>query len=110
MEEFRNPFEYDAAANLPSDMLKEVYIEDYNHSRFILSNRNIYLLGERGSGKSMMLLYNSFKIKSTDNEGIEDLDYVGIHIPCKQPLFLKSEHELCNDEVKAKLLSEHYLV
>jgi len=113
MSEFNNPFEYDAAANLPLEVIEKVYIEDHNYSRFILSNRNIYLLGERGSGKSMMLIYNSFKLKSViaEHAGTQlNSNFIGIHVPCKRPLFNKTEYELLEDTNLAALLSEHYFV
>lgn len=113
MSQFRNPFEFDAAANLPLDMIEEVYIEDHNCSRFIFSNRNIFLLGERGSGKSMMLIYHSLRLtllKSKKEETPSNFDYVGIHIPCKRPLFNKPEYLLISDRSLASSISEHYLV
>ena len=109
MKEFANPFEHDAAANLPEDVIEEVYIEDHNFSRFILSNRNIYLLGERGSGKSMMFIYNSFRLYAKRKMGA-DYDYVGIHVQCKRALFNKPEHELLDNKDLAGAVSEHYLV
>ena len=63
MSEIKNPFEYEAANNLSDEDIINYYIEDYNYSRFIRSTKNIFLIGERGSGKTMTLLYNSFKIK-----------------------------------------------
>ena len=62
MKEMTNPFEYEAANNLSEEDIINYYIEDYNYSRFIRSTKNIFLIGERGSGKTMTLLYNSFKI------------------------------------------------
>lgn len=113
-EKYRNPFEFDAAANLPLDMIDKVYIEDHNYSRFILSNRNVFLLGERGSGKSMMLIYNSFKIQKVRSKDLNgnkfNYDFVGIHVACKRPLFNKTEYELIENKDKASMLSEHYLV
>lgn len=109
-----NPFEFDAAANLPLDMVEKVYIEDHNYSRFIQSNRNVFLLGERGSGKSMMLIYNSFKIQSSKTSlhsvSADDTLYIGIHVPCKRPLFNKTDHELLANVDHKKMLSEHYFV
>jgi hypothetical protein len=108
----KNPFEYEAANNLEDDDIINFYIEDYNYSRFLNSNRNIFLVGERGSGKTMTLLYNSFKIqylKSQRKREQTNFDYIGIHIPCNTPLFHKKEYLLFNDEFKASVLCEHYL-
>ena len=58
-----NPFEYEAANNLTDEMIAEYYIDDFNYSRFIQSKRNIFLVGERGSGKTMALLYNRWRLQ-----------------------------------------------
>jgi hypothetical protein len=108
-----NPFEYEGANSLSVDEIIKFYIEDYNYSRFILSPRNIFLIGERGTGKTMALLYNSIRVryKKFKNEGKDvNFKFVGIHIPCKSPLFDKREYLLLQDEFKASVVSEHYLV
>ncbi|MBB3838911.1 hypothetical protein FHS57_002917 [Runella defluvii] len=107
----RNPFEYEAANNLSEEDILDYYIEDHNFSRFIISPRNIFLTGERGTGKTMTLLYYSAKIeylKSKKEKREFDFHNIGIHIPCKTPLIYKQEYELLND-FKAYLVSEHYL-
>jgi hypothetical protein len=59
----RNPFEYVGANDLSEETILDYYIEDFNFSRFIQTTRNVLLVGERGCGKSMTLLYNSFPIQ-----------------------------------------------
>ena len=93
----RNPFEYDAAPNLEPEKLVTWYIEDYNYSRFIESTRNIIINGERGSGKSMALMYHSLKYRKTSSEVHKtklSLQHVGIYIPCNTPLHAKEEYKL----------------
>lgn len=113
MREIKNPFEYEAANNLSDEDIINYYIEDYNYSRFIRSTKNIFLIGERGSGKTMTLLYNSFKIqyKNCKRKG-EAVDYekIGIHIPCNTPLFHKKEYQLLNNEYQKFIICEHFLV
>jgi len=109
----RNPFEFEAANNLSDEEILDYYIDDYNYSRFINTTRNIFLQGARGTGKTMSLLYNSFKIQSQkaakENREI-DYSRIGIYIPCNTPLFHKKEHLLLEDEFKASLITEHFLV
>lgn len=108
----KNPFEYEAANNLQPKDIIDFYIEDYNFSRFIQSTKNIFLIGERGSGKTMALLYNSFQIQYmiSKEKGEESFDRIGIHIPCNTPLFMKKEYLLIQDEYKKAIICEHYLV
>lgn len=113
MKNLQNPFEFEAAANLPPELVIDVYVEDHNYTRFIQSKRNVFLVGERGSGKSMTLLYNSLKYRALLSEMRNfklDYDFVGIYVPCKTPLTQKNEHQLIQNEFHMALISENYLV
>ena len=113
MKEMINPFEYEAANNLSEEDIINYYIEDYNYSRFIRSTKNIFLIGERGSGKTMTLLYNSFKIqyKRCKNSSTQvDYEKIGVHIPCNTPLFHKKEYKLLDNEYQKYIICEHFLV
>ena len=112
MNTIQNPFEYEAANNLRPQDIIDYYIEDFNFSRFIQSTKNIFLIGERGSGKTMALLYNSIYIKNLreKNNGIVSYEKIGIHIPCNTPLFMKKEYLLITDDFKKSIISEHFLV
>lgn len=110
--ERKNPFEYGGANELPIEDIIDFYVEDYNFSRFIQSTKNIFLLGERGSGKTMAMLYNSFNIqykKSKEKSLPVDFSKIGVHIPCNNPLFYKPEYLLLDDEFKRYVVGEHYL-
>jgi len=108
-----NPFEYEAAVNFATDDLIEFFVEDHNYSRFIQSSRNIFIVGERGCGKSMTLLYNSYQKqkRKAEKEGILfDYSKIGIYVPCTNALFFKKEYELINNPFKVSVLSEHFFV
>lgn len=107
-----NPFEYEGANKLSPDEILMYYIEDHNYSRFLQSKRNIFLVGDRGSGKSMTLLYNSLPVQclQSRNKGKEiDLSLICIHIPCNTPLTYRREYELLA-AFEASVISEHFLV
>jgi hypothetical protein len=107
-----NPFQYEAASNLTPEQILSFYIEDYNFSRFINSTRNIFLVGERGCGKTMALLYNSFEVQAlspSKSEQVSSLERIGIYVPCNTPLTHKQEYILL-DPFRASVISEHYLV
>lgn len=89
MKAISNPFEFEAANNLKDEDIIKFYIEDHNYTRFIRSTKNIFIVGERGAGKTMTLLYNSFSIQykiSQGNKAIANFDKIGIHVPCNTPL------------------------
>ncbi len=112
MNTLHNPFEYEAANNLKPEDIIDYYIEDFNFSRFIQSTKNIFLIGERGSGKTMSLLYNSFPIQYAigKKDGKVSFEKIGIHIPCNTPLFMKKEYLLIPEDYKKAIICEHYLV
>jgi len=112
MMTYVNPFEYEAATKFKTDELLDFYIEDFNYSRFIRSRRNIFLVGERGTGKTMALLFNSFPVQMAAAQRARkdpDFQLLGVYIPCKTQLTHKKEYELL-EPFQASILSEHYLV
>ena len=112
MIDYINPFEYEEANKFSIDEILAYYIEDHNYSRFLRSRRNIFLLGERGAGKTMALLYNSFPVRQKDMllKGLErNYDLVSVYVPCKTTLTYKTEHELL-DQFRASIISEHFFV
>ena len=109
----KNPFEYDAANNLADEMIVDYFIDDFNYSRFIQSKRNVFLVGDRGSGKTMALLFNRWRLQRLRAErkgGSPDLSKIGVYVPCNTPLTHKTEYQLLGDEFRAAALSEHFLV
>lgn len=111
MQKGVNPFQFGAANDFSPEKVLEYYIEDFNYSRFIHSKRNVFILGERGSGKTMTLLYHSLatqRCKANRDAVPFSLDYIGIYIPCNTPLMHRKEYELLT-AFKAEVLSEHFL-
>ena len=112
MNSVDNPFTFGAANDFSPDEVLDYYIEDFNYSRFVNSRRNVFILGERGSGKTMTLLYHKLATqrRRAEKQGKEcSLDDIGVYIPCNTPLMHRTEHELLNT-FKAEVLSEHLLV
>lgn len=111
MSEIHNPFAYDAASNLDDETVLAYYVDDHNFGRLLRSKRNVFLIGERGSGKTMMLLYNTLRIqrlRARKRNESPMLDLIGVLIPCNTPLTHRREDELL-PEYHARLVSEHIL-
>ena len=107
-----NPFSFSAATDLTAEDILCYYIPEHNYSRFIQSKRNVFLLGERGTGKTMTLLYHSLEVQQLKAKKVgKDSDYrwIGVYVPCNTPLIHRAEHELLSKH-RAFSLSEHYLV
>lgn len=107
-----NPFEYVGANDLSRETILDYYIEDFNFSRFVNSSRNVFLVGERGCGKSMTLLYSSLPVQLLRSEKSgkqHSLEVIGVYVPCNTPLNHKREQQLL-DSFRASVISEHYFV
>ncbi len=108
----KNPFEYEQATKLTAQEVRKYYIEDFNYSRFIASRRNVFLVGERGTGKTMTFLYYALPSqveKAKENKEDIDLSIVSVYVPCNNPLTHRREYELL-DPLNASLVSEHFMV
>lgn len=108
--EKRNPFEYDKANSLTPAQILNYFIDDHNFSRFLPTGKNIILKGSRGTGKTMAMLYFSFKIQNSILNNKNDFSRIGIHVPCKNPIFQKQEFLLPTSEsFKSFIIAEHFL-
>ncbi len=105
-----NPFVFDRPNNISVDDFLKFYIKDNTYTRFLESTRNIVLIGVRGSGKTSTLMYYSYPIQLLNEEVQDKQAIVGIHIPCKNPLFGKREYLLYKKDLKKYIVVEHFLV
>ena len=112
MGNYINPFKSERANALSDEEVLNFYIEDNTYARFIRSKRNIFLVGERGCGKTMALRYNSFGVlcKKAKQDG-QDIDFstIGIHIS-GSPILHKQEYLLLDDDFRRSITCEHFLV
>ena len=106
-----NPFEFEAAIRFSPSEMVDYFVDDNNFARFIQSQRNVFLLGERGTGKTMMLRYYSLPIQLHKNNGQISAvgNSVGIYIPCRNVTLAKSEPDLLAKWPR-ELMSEHLMV
>jgi len=112
MENYINPFKSERASALSDKEVLDFYIEDITYARFIRSKRNIFLVGERGCGKTMALRYNSFGVlckKAKQEEQAIDFSIIGVHIS-GSPILHKQEYLLLNDDFRRSITCEHFLV
>lgn len=107
-----NPFEYEAASSLDTERLSSWFIDDHNYARFIKSRRNVIIDGDRGSGKSMILVYYAIEneLARANAAGDQpDLSNVGIYVPSNNPLLQRSEHRETLEGPSGNIISERYL-
>ena len=106
-----NPFVYEQAHLIHEDVIAHDYVDDHNHGRLLQSRRNIFLIGERGSGKTMALLYNTLPVQRVvaikHNKPL-DTTFVGALIPANTPLTHRREYQLL-ETFRASIVSEHFM-
>lgn len=103
-----NPFDYKGAIHLGPEMIKNFFVEDHNFSRLVHSTRNIYIHGERGSGKSMTLLYHALR-NNAGSLSDELNPIVGIYVPCNTSTNRIRDFQFLEDDFQKKAISEHML-
>jgi hypothetical protein len=109
-----NPFEFEAANKFTIQEMIDYFIPDETYTRFIESRKNVFLLGDRGTGKTMALRFYSTPVQHHLSEKGERpastlLDIIGIYVPCRKPELGKTEPELLTPFL-GRLTGEHLLV
>lgn len=109
-----NPFEFEAANKFSVQEMVNYFIQDENFTRFLDSRKNVFLVGDRGTGKTMALRYYSlevqfYKIQQSEKSPTTQLEHIGIYVPCRGPDVGKTEPDLL-DSFLGRLSGEHLLV
>src|SRR6267154_634761 len=109
-----NPFEFEAANKFTVEEMVDYFIPDESFTRFVESRKNVFLLGDRGTGKTMALRFYSLPVQQhlAAKEGKSEnrlLEVVGIYVPCRKPGLGKTEPELLTPFL-GQLTGEHLLV
>lgn len=105
-----NPFVHEAATNINDDLLYKMFIASDN-SNVIANQKNVFVKGYRGSGKSMLMRYNSFPIqRNNQEESTRNNDLVGVYVSCTTPLFRRQDIQLNDSAFIVDVMSEHLLV
>lgn len=111
-----NPFEFEAANKFTVEEMVDYFIPGGDFTRSLESRKNILLLGDRGTGKTMALRYYSLQVQyalaqqsGEIGAGAKYLELIGVYIPCRKLELGKTEPELL-DSFLGRLHGEHLLV
>ncbi|WP_438482526.1 ORC-CDC6 family AAA ATPase [Oleiharenicola lentus] len=109
-----NPFEFEAANKFTVEEMVDYFIPDETYTRFVESRKNVFLLGDRGTGKTMALRFYSLPVQhflagKGEKPVAQLLDFIGIYVPCRKPGLGKTEPELLSPFL-GRLTGEHLLV
>ena len=98
-----NPFKHGGAAKINEEELVKIFIDSGDSNIITEGKNNIFIKGNRGSGKSMLMLYNSFAIK-------KDKHRIGIYVDCRNAFFSRIDQYFNKNKFQASIVSEHILV
>ena len=109
-----NPFEFEAANKFSVEEMVDYFISDENYTRFLASRKNLYLVGDRGTGKTMALRFFSLPVqhcfsRRSEYSGGSIFNIIGVYVPCRKPDLGKTEPDLL-DPFLGRLNGEHLLI
>jgi hypothetical protein len=107
----KSPFEYTSPEALTAQDIIDLFVPDSGEYYNIPGIGHTFINGPRGSGKSMIFRYMEPDCQSmVQSKKIDELDFLGIHIPVKEGQLDKTDLSLLKDKHGEALLNEHFMV
>jgi hypothetical protein len=110
----KNPFQITSPEDMSAEDAMSLFVEVYTDFPKIIDPGHVFLIGPRGSGKSMMFRYLMPDCQCLKNKcALKDLSFLGIYVPLKNTNFALAElHRLENkhasDVLNSHLLTTHF--
>ncbi|MDH5692901.1 MAG: hypothetical protein OEZ47_07350 [Gammaproteobacteria bacterium] len=89
MKKLENPFTVKKPDDMEPSFVAQYFVDTHTDFKKLAESNNSFLNGPRGTGKSMLLRSMEMTVASERNQsqGIEELDYLGIHVPLRREDF-----------------------
>jgi hypothetical protein len=120
IKSLQNPFEIKPPEELSSDLICELFVKEYTEHNALIGNYHTFIIGSRGSGKSMHFKYLEPECQKIENGGLSEflnteMPFIGIYINCNKGDFKKQEFiDLLSDgdlqQILVKKMLMHYFV
>jgi len=105
-----NPFYVKSPEGMNAKDVCDLFVESSSDYPMLLEPAHIFLIGPRGTGKSMMFRYMMPDCQAhMANKGYEDLDFFAIYVPLKRQNFNISELARLDNYHASYLINEHLL-
>lgn len=104
-----SPFAWKSPEDINAKEVIELFVDVFNDFPKILLPENNFIIGPRGSGKSMMFRYMMPDCQLLKKKSLKKLDYYSIYIPIKKTNFDVAEYSRLKDLANF-LINEHLLV
>ena len=111
MNKYENPFQITTPEDLSAEEMAVLFVDVFNDFKKVLDPGHTFLIGPRGTGKSMMLRYMQPDCQCLSrNCGIKDLPFLAFYIPLKNTSFKMPELLRLKNKYANDLLNENLLV
>lgn len=111
MDFHKNPFQITSPEDLSAEETISLFVDVFTDFQKIVDPGHVFLIGPRGTGKSMMFRYLQPDCQCIARScSIEDLPFLGIYVPLKNTNFKVTELKRLEDRHASDLLNEHILV
>ena len=113
MNKYENPFQITTPEDLSAEEMASLFVDVFNDFKKVLDPGHTFLIGPRGTGKSMMLRYMQPDCQCLSRRcAIKDLPFLAFYIPLKNtnftmPELLRLENKHASDFLNENLLCLH---
>lgn len=108
-KEGKNPFQIKTPESLTAEETVSLFVDEYTEFPKIKLEGHTFIIGPRGTGKSMIFRYLQPDCQC-QHKPMEELDYLGLYIPLRNAGFTKITEMKRLYNVAAEYLNEHIMV
>ena len=105
-----NPFQITTPEDLRAEETVSLFVNVFTDLQKIIDPGHVFLIGPRGTGKSMMFRYLQPDCQCVaKNCGLADLPFLGVYVPLKDTNFSLAELGRLEQRHASEILNEHIL-
>lgn len=108
-KEKKNPFQIKTPEALTAEETVSLFVDEYTELPKIKAEGHTFIIGPRGTGKSMIFRYLQPDCQC-QNKSLGEIDYLGLYIPLRNAGFTKITEMKRLYNVAAEYLNEHIMV
>ncbi len=105
-----NPFQITSPEDLTADETISLFVDVFTDFKKIIDSGHVFLIGPRGTGKSMMFRYLMPDCQRLKNKcTLSEIPFLGVYVPLKNTNFALSELKRFEHRHASDILNEHIL-
>ena len=108
-KEGKNPFQIKTPEALTAEETVSLFVDEYTEFPKIKAEGHTFIIGPRGTGKSMIFRYLQPDCQC-QHKSLKEIDYLGLYIPLRNAGFTKITEMKRLYHIAAEYLNEHIMV